>query len=371
MSSETRRIRRCVQFRLRTLLLLMVPAALIFGWIGSRMEQTRKYERILAELNEYRPGVSWEGGKPTLLSFNSPVENFALRNEDLVHVGKIDSLRELLFFHAPNITDEGLEHLKDLKGLAVLRLSHTGITDAGLADLQDFPELRTLILDGTAVTDSGLRQLESIPELSVLLLRGTAVSDTGINHLSALPKLCRLDLTATRVTDAGLPLLRELPRIKHIGLGPVNSNLTDRGLDELMGSMPEVKLHVVSGGDELPEEGTWLDGTRDVVVARVTEGCVAMAMLCRFPKGRLERTDLEVDDFRAGGQFILEALAPQLPDQAVELLRKGLIQPETHRDVSRTKRVRELLAEGMDICVRFGVRSGYAHGVVFHVGGRR
>jgi hypothetical protein len=59
------------------------------------------------------------------------------------------------------VTDAGLAHLKDCKGLMRLWLSGTGITDAGLAQLKVLTGLETLFLNGTQVTARGVADFQA------------------------------------------------------------------------------------------------------------------------------------------------------------------------------------------------------------------
>ncbi len=58
------------------------------------------------------------------------------------------------------MTDAGMEHLKGLSQLRVLRLDDTPVTDAGLERLKCVTTLELLGLDGTKVTDAGARKLK-------------------------------------------------------------------------------------------------------------------------------------------------------------------------------------------------------------------
>ena len=67
------------------------------------------------------------------------------------------------------MTDAGLAHLKELKGLQTLHLRFCmKVTDAGLLHLKELKGLRELRLDGIKVTDAGIAELKkSLPNVSV------------------------------------------------------------------------------------------------------------------------------------------------------------------------------------------------------------
>ena len=77
------------------------------------------------------------------------------------------------------VTDKGLEHLKDLKSLVKLNLKETKITDAGLAQLAGLENLEYLNIYGTAVTDAGLQSLAGLKKLKKLYVWQTKVTEEG------------------------------------------------------------------------------------------------------------------------------------------------------------------------------------------------
>jgi hypothetical protein len=77
----------------------------------------------------------------------------------------------------PDVTDQTLELLKDMKVLQKLDLNDTQVTDAGLKILKDLPALATLWLARTKITDQGFRDaLFDKDSLMQLELSGTSVS---------------------------------------------------------------------------------------------------------------------------------------------------------------------------------------------------
>ncbi|MFM9962787.1 MAG: hypothetical protein ACKV2Q_16375 [Planctomycetaceae bacterium] len=77
------------------------------------------------------------------------------------------------------VTDKGLEHLKELKSLVRLHLERTKITDAGLAHLAALENLEYLNLYGTEVTDAGVQSLAGLKKLKKLYVWQTKVTEEG------------------------------------------------------------------------------------------------------------------------------------------------------------------------------------------------
>ncbi len=82
---------------------------------------------------------------------------------------KTDPKYKVLFLANPDVTDDTLKIVAEMKGLRELDLHDTKITDAGLATLRQLPALQELNLANTAVTDEGfvkhLREVESLMKL--------------------------------------------------------------------------------------------------------------------------------------------------------------------------------------------------------------
>ncbi len=169
-----------------------------------------------------------------------PKERFALTHVDLVGAAVTDAglahlkdLKGLTFLNlqSTRVSDAGLQHLKDIKGLAILWLAYTKVTDAGLVHLKDLKGLTRLGLESTVVTDAGLVHLKDIKGLADLMLSSTKVSDAGLIPLKDLKGLTHLDLNGTKVTDAGLAHLKDLKGLTHLNLH--RTQVTDAGLAHL------------------------------------------------------------------------------------------------------------------------------------------
>src|SRR5205807_413641 len=75
------------------------------------------------------------------------------------------------------VTDAGLAHFRDCKGLAYLWLHTTQLTDAGLAHFKDCKALTILHLANTKLTNAGLANFKDCKGLTDLYLNDTPVTD--------------------------------------------------------------------------------------------------------------------------------------------------------------------------------------------------
>jgi hypothetical protein len=138
-------------------------------------------------------------------------------DEGLRHVGKMSGLEELFIWNASSVTDAGVAHLARLKNLKNVHINHSNLTDASLVLLSSLPSIETLSLQENHFTDEGLVRL------------------TGKERLKGL----YIGLGAPRITDAGLPHLRDFKNLEILDVQ--NSQVTARGLEELIKGLPKLK----------------------------------------------------------------------------------------------------------------------------------
>jgi hypothetical protein len=84
---------------------------------------------------------------------------------------------------ACELTDKGLEKLKDFKKLTYLNLGYNRITDKGLVHLSHMKKLENLDLsDNPGITDAGLGHLRPVvaSRIQMLSVSGTAVTFEGL-----------------------------------------------------------------------------------------------------------------------------------------------------------------------------------------------
>jgi len=177
--------RRWYQYRLRTLVVLMLLASIGMSWVAVRMERARRQQAALAELGKSGP-MLWitEGAAPRGLAWL----------ESVLGEGFFTRVIELRIVHRKT-TDADLERLRGLRDLRLLFLDSPGISDAGLAHLEGLPRLQTLWLYGAPITDAGLEHLTRVPRLERLALRDTRVTKDGVERFRGSHPSCREVIT--------------------------------------------------------------------------------------------------------------------------------------------------------------------------------
>jgi hypothetical protein len=202
--------RTTFQFKLRSMFVLVVIAALLCGWLEWKMVRKERERAAVAEINKVGGYVLYDWEKPFDKANARPPGAAWLRK--LLGDDFFASVVWVNVMHRHEIADEWLVCLEPLSDLAALYVNDhdNSITDAGVRYLSRFKKLRYLSLVGTGITDAGLADLNSLTELNWLDVSHTEVTDAGLVNLKALTALQSLNLADTAVTDAGLNNLKVL-----------------------------------------------------------------------------------------------------------------------------------------------------------------
>jgi hypothetical protein len=225
-----RRKRRWFQFSLRTLLIFTMASAIACGWIGKRIEQKR-YEREAARAIEGLGGsVRYDYRDAT----GAPAGPAWLRN--LAGDNFFSAVVEVNLLGNPDVTDNDLAQLEELRDLQALDIFDTKITNGGLIHLERLTKLKRLFLGYTRITDAGLKHLQALNQLGELSLWKTDVTDSGLKCVEELTTLRELYLHSTRITDAGLASIRGLNHLEWIDLA--ETKVTETGVKTLRNALP-------------------------------------------------------------------------------------------------------------------------------------
>lgn len=216
------------RFKTRTLLLAMLPIALICLWPGRVIVSHLTRHHAFRQIRSTGGMVEEGAGGYTL----------KLDRSQLLHLSALTDVAALDIAQA-SITDEGLSYLRPLRDLTFLDLSENPINDAGLASIEYCHGLTFLALQDTAITSAGLETLAEMTNLEILLLDGTQVDDDGLKHLHACDSLRVLSLFGTEVTARSIKDIVELPGLSQISLP---EEWSDNSVAELMSERPDITV---------------------------------------------------------------------------------------------------------------------------------
>lgn len=180
--------RRWCQFRLRSLFVFLTLAAIVCSWFACKMAEANRQKKAVQTIQDVGGWVRYDyefdaGG--VYFEDARPPGPAWLRN--LLGLDFFSYVNEV-YLSYPQVTDDDLEHLKELSEVKQLSLHGAAVTDAGLEHLREMFELRRLYLVDTQVSDAGLEYLHELTRLENLCLINTNVSPAGVRRLSqALP----------------------------------------------------------------------------------------------------------------------------------------------------------------------------------------
>ncbi|MDO4570006.1 MAG: hypothetical protein Q4D38_06475 [Planctomycetia bacterium] len=199
----------------------------------------------------------------------------------LAELAPIKTLRLLDVRGCSAVTDAGLEVLKGLPNLIVVKLRCTAVTNMGIQNVEgkslktfDIEDSQTfsdeaipllaamkdslqeiIIMRCIAVSDNGIKLLgectnmrkmnlrgnyiggdaleacKNMPNLNLLIVSETFVDDSGVAHLENLTKLETLDLWNTLISDAAAESIAKITSLKKLSV--VGTQISDAGVAQI------------------------------------------------------------------------------------------------------------------------------------------
>ena len=308
-AEPSKRKRRWYQFSLRTLLIFTTAAAIVCGWLGSRLEKARGQKAAVAAILKDGGRVTYDyeidaTGKhvgnaephaPKWLldalgedSFISPVEITVCSDASAEYLSRLTALRSL-DFTGPRVTDSGLQHAEGLKQLKTVVFKGTHVSGTGLRHLEGLNQLNLLFFydetvinsgsvppDMRQLTVDGLRGIKGLKQIRRLMLSGRNVTDAGMESLRGF-QLTKLELDDTLVGDRGIECLRDMSHLESLWL--FKSQVTDAALNVIKDFRDLKDLSLC--GSQVTDAGIeQLNGLKnlqrlDLKMTRVSEGAAA------------------------------------------------------------------------------------------------
>ena len=232
----------------------------------SRKQALDNLQKLHAEIKKGPDGnVISVGFQDSVALADSGFEPRDLTNDDLRLVRSFPEIKQLRVAGCANITDRGLESIRNLTKLERLDLHGTSTTGPGIQRnlagmthlrrlklasvpvgdddikfLTRFKELQNLNLWATNITDRGLKNLAESTSIEVLLLGKIAISDNGVQHVSKMKSLKVLNFSDVPITDAAIDSLCQLTQLKAIRL--IRTKITEDGASRLRAALPSCRV---------------------------------------------------------------------------------------------------------------------------------
>lgn len=150
--------RKFLQFKLRTLIILVLIFAGVFGWLGLEVKQGRDREAAVRCFVKLGGHVAYEADESNdeILRDSPPGPNLLRKILGDQFFAKVKYVN---FFNA-DVRVSNLIQLKMFTDLKWLYFGGSSINDAGLIHLRDMQQLKLLDLKGTSVTFQGVKELQ-------------------------------------------------------------------------------------------------------------------------------------------------------------------------------------------------------------------
>jgi hypothetical protein len=175
-ATRTANRRRRLQFGIRSLLILTVVFALLFGWLTANKRYSRTRARIFNHIEDL-------GG--TAAAYPEMPNWICQWLEDDFY--KLFDSVQIDLSNAKDVDDAVLGLMAELRRVDYLDVSGTQIRGPGLAHLQG-KKLKVLNVCRTPMTDEGMEYLKHLEDLEQVYLGGTRVTELGVAELGeALP----------------------------------------------------------------------------------------------------------------------------------------------------------------------------------------
>ena len=182
------------------------------------------------KFQEMRESALAEKKKMNLLPMYIDANDTDLNDDDLKSIDFIP-IRGLRMNNT-QITDRGLESLKEEGSLKEIYLVKTRVSDAGIRSLAKLPHLSYIHLDDTAVSDEAVKTLSTCPEISTISVKNCKkVKGTSLDSLARSEVYTSISLPYTSTDPKNL---KKLKGLKVEGLDLAGINLTDADLDSLV-----------------------------------------------------------------------------------------------------------------------------------------
>jgi len=166
--------RRLPRYSLRTLIIAFSLLGVLLAWIGIELRQRREEGKLCALCIRLGATVTYtgeEGGKVTVLNFGNSSD---LNDEQLKQLARFSRLRTLwLNRNQPPLRSK--------------------VTGRGLAALVKFPALRELHVDRDLLTDDGLQHLKQLTKLEKLTIWGLPFDDARHDELQSAMPWCKVE----------------------------------------------------------------------------------------------------------------------------------------------------------------------------------
>lgn len=240
-----------MRFGLRTLLIVMTAACVMFALLGSEISDARRAKATyaqfsiphiqfaprqgsdysLANLPGLRAIAAWMGGPFLTQRVTSMHVATAVDDDDLAVIAA-NLPCELLHLYQPQLTDAGMDEFARMPRLKELWIPGVTVSPQGLAKLSNAAELRTLVIKGPQVDDRYVSMIDQLRSVRTLQLVQTSLTPDGLKHVARMPGLRHLFISGSRLTPEHIDAICDMAKLEE--LETFSPGWTDADLEQLV-----------------------------------------------------------------------------------------------------------------------------------------
>lgn len=142
-----------------------------------------------------------------------------INDSEMIDLAGFRNLQRVDLSHT-RISDEGLLNLRPARSVVDLNLLYAEqITDQGMNAIKDWKQLTHLNVRGTRVGDGTLGIVSKLEQIETLDVSNTALTENGVEGLIPLTRIKNLAIGLNRLNDGALEILRFLTTLESLDLG--------------------------------------------------------------------------------------------------------------------------------------------------------
>ena len=224
--------RHFFRYSLRTLFIVVTVFCVVLGTV---VKQARDQRSAIEVIQEVGGNVTYEHQRTNSAPPGPEWLRKLMGDEYFFTVDGVE-------FGNSKVDDTSLSAIKQFTNLTRLTLADTEITDAGLEHIKDLTDLEVLkFYPARRVTDAGMAHLKGLKNLRTLILLGTKMTDAGLAHIEGLTTLGHLNVNSGQITDRGLVRVESLTNLKVLVLN--NTEVSGEGIKRLQKALPSCAIY--------------------------------------------------------------------------------------------------------------------------------
>lgn len=184
-----------------------------------------------------KDGMSAVVSLPRLSSLN--IAYCGLSARDVVHVGKIGSLREL-DVSGNSVDKKFMSVLCKLEGLELLNMNSCELSEGNIAHLRGLTTLKSLCVSQNKLSREDMMSIGTLTSLVLLNIADCRLTGGSLTQLQGLAQLCNLNVSQNRLDGEDIASIKELRNLRVLIMR--GCSVESRELEQLQGELHELDI---------------------------------------------------------------------------------------------------------------------------------